>query len=139
MTVNQTQALIYPFDIRSFYRPQRSCHKVMFLHMSVILFTGGTETPLDRDPTGQRLPRQRPPWTEAPTRRTVTNRWYTSYWNVFLFQNVSTKFSYSSLKGLEPAISSVRDQDASRTNKTHVRDRSFKLSSIHASVIYQIR
>ena len=26
---------------RHFYRPQRSCGKVMFLHLSVILFTGG--------------------------------------------------------------------------------------------------
>ena len=65
------------------YRPQRSCGKVMFLHLSVILFTGGGEflsgrPPLDRDP-----PRQRPP---AP--RTVTSGRYASYWNAFLFTSV---------------------------------------------------
>ena len=27
--------------VNPFYRPQRSCGKVMFLHLSVILFTGG--------------------------------------------------------------------------------------------------
>ena len=27
--------------MRYFYRPHRSCGKVMFLHVSVILFTGG--------------------------------------------------------------------------------------------------
>ena len=37
-----------------------------------------------------------------------------------------------------PATSCVRDQDAYHsTNKTHVRDRIFTLSLIHASVIYQ--
>ena len=29
-------------NIVYFYRPQRSCGKVMFLHLSVILFTGGS-------------------------------------------------------------------------------------------------
>ena len=31
----------YPIMIVFFYRPQRNCGKVMFLHLSVILFTGG--------------------------------------------------------------------------------------------------
>ena len=38
-----------PFDKLKLYvyRPQRSCGKVMFLHVSVILFTGGgRQTPL---------------------------------------------------------------------------------------------
>ena len=56
------------------YRPQRSCRKVMFLHLCVILFMGGhcqgdppgqrlprTETSLDRDPPGQRPPDRDPP------------------------------------------------------------------------------
>ena len=30
-----------PFNDKYFYRPQRSWGKVMFLHVSVILFTGG--------------------------------------------------------------------------------------------------
>ena len=52
-----------------YYRPQRSCGKVMFLHLSVILFTGGRgcsvhagiHTPLVRHPPGQT------PWTEHPS------------------------------------------------------------------------
>ena len=57
------------------YHPQRSCGKVMYLHLFVILFTGGvslTETPLDRDPLdrdpspGQRPPAQRPPGQKPP-------------------------------------------------------------------------
>ena len=58
------------------YRPRRSCGKIMFLHLSVILFT---QRPLDRDPPGQRpldrgppnqrSPRQRPPWTETHPNR----------------------------------------------------------------------
>ena len=45
--------------IISFYRPQRSCGKVMFLHLSVILFMGwGVCHPLDQRQTP---PRQTPP------------------------------------------------------------------------------
>ena len=48
------------------YRPQRSCGKVMFLHLSVILFTGGVSapvhagihTPLGRHPPGRQPPAQ---------------------------------------------------------------------------------
>ena len=68
------------------YRPQQSCGKVMFLHLSVILFTWGvcqgdlpwTETPSDRDP---------PPKTENPLDRgthMVMSGRYASYWNAFL-------------------------------------------------------
>ena len=35
------EGFIFRKFISSFYRPQRSCGKVMFLHLSVILFTGG--------------------------------------------------------------------------------------------------
>ena len=64
---------------------KRSCGKVMFLHLSVILFTGGrgslyvlydvtsclTETPLlDRDPPGQRLP------FTVPHKRTLVYKSY---------------------------------------------------------------
>ena len=90
-----------------YYRPKRSCGKVMFLHVSVILFTGGslcqgdpppdrdpprtetpplpwTETPpsLDRDPP---FPGQRPPSPGQRPPRTVTSGRYASYWNAFLF------------------------------------------------------
>ena len=51
------------------YRPQRSWGKVMFLHVSVILFTGGAEadTPLGADPPP---PRSRPTPSQEQTPRT---------------------------------------------------------------------
>ena len=55
---------------------KRSCGKVMFLHLSVILFTGGGLP--DKDSSGQR-----PPWTEIPC--TVKSGRYASYWNALLF------------------------------------------------------
>ena len=56
-----------------YYRPQRSCGKVMFLHVSVILSTGGGYLPLvlggclslvpgETHP----LPGQTPPWADTP-------------------------------------------------------------------------
>ena len=57
------------------YRPQRSCGKVIFLHMSVIQFTGEgvcgrppkqtslADTP---PPLGRHCPRQRPPCADIP-------------------------------------------------------------------------
>ena len=59
-----------------FYRPQRSWGKVMFLHVSVILFTGGVchtppgqtplaDTPRQTPPLG-RHPRADPPWADTP-------------------------------------------------------------------------
>ena len=65
-------------DFRPCYHPQRSCGKVMFLHVSVILVTGRgslserpprtetplwTEIPLDRDPSLGQRPL---PWIETP-------------------------------------------------------------------------
>ena len=44
---------------------KRSCGKVMFLHLSVILSTGGGGLPLDRD-----SPRQRPSDRDPPGQRT---------------------------------------------------------------------
>ena len=43
----------------SFLPPQRSCGKVMFLHLSVILFTRVSATP--PHPLGRQPPRQTPP------------------------------------------------------------------------------
>ena len=71
----------------AYYRPQRSCSKVMFLHVSVILFTGGvfvretpqtdppgqrpswTVTPPDGKPSPDRDPQTETPWTETPGQR----------------------------------------------------------------------
>ena len=47
-----------------------------------------------------------------------------------------TKVFVITVKGLKPETSCVRDQDA--TTAPHLRDRIFKLSPIHALVIYQI-
>ena len=40
--------------------------------------------------------------------------------------------------GPEPAASCVREQDATTVPAKHVRDRIFKFTLIHTSVIYQI-
>ena len=56
----------------AYYRPQRSWGKVMFLHLSVILSTGGSAThtpPLGRHLPGQNPPpSKQPPWADAPLR-----------------------------------------------------------------------
>ena len=59
----------YPNSIRfCFYRPQRSCGKEMFLHLSVILFTGQgvwADTASGRQPPRQTTPSPpdiHPPW-----------------------------------------------------------------------------
>ena len=68
--------------IGTFYHPQRSWGKVICLHLSVILFTGGgsgTPAPLGRHSSGQT-----PPWAVHAGIRSTSGR-YASYWNAFLF------------------------------------------------------
>ena len=60
-----------------FYRPQRTCGKVMFLHLCVILFTGGSLSRGGLCPGGTGLCQGDPP-------RTVTCGRYASYSNAFL-------------------------------------------------------
>ena len=82
------------------YRPQRSFSKVMFLHLSVILFTGGSMSgggglcpERDLCPGGSLSRRGLCPgvsvqgglYQGAPPRRTVTFGRYASYWNAFFF------------------------------------------------------
>ena len=52
----------------SYYRPQRSCGKVMFLHLSVILFTEGVSVSVHAGISLLRVdtPRQTPPWADTP-------------------------------------------------------------------------
>ena len=65
--------------VHNYYRSQRSCGKVMFLHLFVILSTGGVypsmhlgrhppgETPIPgRHLPGQTFPGQTPPWADTP-------------------------------------------------------------------------
>ena len=49
-----------------------------------------------------------------------------------------TKIFVITVKRFEPATSCVRDQDATIEPARPVRDRIFKLTLIHASVMYQI-
>ena len=60
-----------------FYRPQRSCGKVMFSQLSVILSTGGCLA--DNQPRGT--------YTHTPTHTAdvYCSGRYASYWNAFLF------------------------------------------------------
>ena len=96
--------------LETFYRPQHSCGKVMFLHLSVILFTGGhpaeipptRQTPLDQADTPRPLdqadtptpssrhphPQQQtppPPVADSTPPDGHCSGWYVSYWNAFLF------------------------------------------------------
>ena len=52
---------VYSLILFSFYRPQRGCDKVMFLHLSVILFTGRLADPLGQTrPLGRHQPSRQP-------------------------------------------------------------------------------
>ena len=73
-----------------------TARKRMFLHLSVIQFTGRgcthtqADSPLDRQPLGKHTPmdkdpRARHPPTRHPPFETATKGgWYASYWNVLL-------------------------------------------------------
>ena len=77
------------------YRPQRSWGKVMFLHMSVILFTGGVcpiacwDTPPREQtaPLGPGTPQRSACWEIR-----ATSGQYASYWNAFLLVINSTSY-----------------------------------------------
>ena len=47
--------------------------------------------------------------------------------NIYLF--------FITIKGLKPATCCISDQDATGVSKTHMTDRNFKLTPMHASVI----
>ena len=66
-TVVSLNMLVKYYDI--YYCPQRRCGKVMCLHLSVILFTGGVwQTPPQADtPLGRHSPGQTPLlWADTP-------------------------------------------------------------------------
>ena len=81
------------------YRPQTKFAKVMFLHLSVILFTGGRgvypsmqwvrppprKTPQDNRP---------PPRGSASWEIRATSGRYASYWNAYLFIQFLENFSF---------------------------------------------
>ena len=76
-----------------FYRPQRSCGKVMFLHLSVILFGGGVSAPghagIHTPPFGQ-TPLPSACWDTHTPAQCMLGRHgyccglYASYWSAFL-------------------------------------------------------
>ena len=58
--------------VNNFYRPQHSCGKVMFLHLSVILLTGGSGGhPLSRQSPGRHPSPPPPPRPRWPLQSTV--------------------------------------------------------------------
>ena len=64
---------------------KRSCGKVMFLHLSVILFTGGCIPGCNGGLCTP--PRQTPPPRKTPSPQIPDGHWngrYASYWNAFL-------------------------------------------------------
>ena len=67
-------SLCFIFTVRN-----SSCGKVMFLHLSVILFTGGSvwsDTPRARHPPGRHPLGRYPPWADPP-RQTHPPPWQT--------------------------------------------------------------
>ena len=85
--------------------------KVIFLHLSVILFTG--EVPGQVSPTGKVHPLGRYPSPQAGTPQSsacweiwATSRQYASHWNAFLFQ-VKFERVINELGGLK---NHIRDQ-----------------------------
>ena len=88
-------------------------------------------------------------WSKSWNKETNSNRilWWNLGQVLEFFLNVSlnsansvTKIFVITVKGIEPATSCVRDQDATTApaSKMPVKDRIFKLNPIHSSVIYQI-
>ena len=86
--------------VLTFFRPQRSWSKVMFLHLSLILFTGRGclpqcmlgYIPLGGDPPGRHQvdtlpPRKTPPGSSAYWEIRATSGRYASYWNAYLWTN----------------------------------------------------
>ena len=63
--VKKVPNLLKSIASTSYYRPQRSCGKVMFSQVFVILFTGGCVCVADTPPR-QAHPRQTPPRADTP-------------------------------------------------------------------------
>ena len=108
-----------PSSVSNIYRPQRSCGKLKFLHLSVILFTvGGSAThtpqippgrqplgkhPLDRHPSDRHPSGQTPPGQTPPGRHPLRS----AFWNTvnkravrILLECISVLFSFTQLKKL---------------------------------------
>ena len=72
-----------------YYRPIRSCGKVMFLHLSVILFTGGRgvwQTPQKQPSPPVAEPPLQNRHPNPPPRDSHCSGQYASYWNAFLLK-----------------------------------------------------
>ena len=79
---------------------KRGCGMVMFLHLSVILFTGGVSAPMH---AGIHTPsRSDTPFGRHPPPNGHCCRWYTSYWNAFLFYKCLSVWPRG--RGLHPGL-----------------------------------
>ena len=119
-----------------YYRPQRSWGKVMFLQVSVILFTGGVclSACWDTIPQSRHPPRSRHPQEQTPPRSSAcweiwaTSGQYESYWNPFLLTTVSAF-------GLHVTTSDrIQDYLVGLTHIIHVREQTCsttKLINMH--------
>ena len=63
---------------------KRSCGKVMFLHLSVILFTRGVSASGSRENVCLWVQGVYTPWADTPCRDDHWSGRYASYWNAFL-------------------------------------------------------
>ena len=131
-------ALMFIKQVHHF--PQRSCGKVMFLHLSVILFTGvlcpgglhlgglclGGSLSSGRGVSvwGVSLSREGSLSGRPPNRRTVTCGWYASYWNTFLFWFIQVRHN-SSFRNSWPIFSFSRDQGKDLQILTWSRSKQF--------------
>ena len=101
-TTEQSDVNFIQFNPLIFYRPQRSCGKVIFSQACVknSVHSGGggvslsacwdtppwADTSLGRHPpgrhsSGQTPPRQTSPWADNPPADGYSSGWYATYWN----------------------------------------------------------
>ena len=119
--------LFVRLSVFDFYRPQQSCGKVMFLHLSVILFTGGFVCgPLGGHPP----PGQTTPSAVHAGIRSTSGR-YASYWYAFLFVHqfvcLSIRLSIHLFVFLSATVSFVHGLLVRRSS---VQESTFRFSSI---------
>ena len=95
---------------------KRSCGKVKFLHLSVILFTGGCRPSSYQTPPPGRYPLADTPFGQSPLGRYPSwqaphcSGQYTSYLNAFLLNKWFTKTFTPNVSVLDPCFGSIHSQ-----------------------------